>query len=356
MRSHVLPEAPRRPTSHDVAHRAGVSRTTVSLVLNGKRLERIAPATRQRVLDAAAALGYVPHAAGRSLVSGRTGTLGLVVGHARHLAVDGFLPQVLTALGEEAHAAGVRVLVDAVDDPARPDAYAQRVRAGQIDGLVVVNPRAPDPALQELAASGYPLAVIGRLPGHPELCTADHDDAAGRLIGRHLLRHGRRRVAYLGFAPAAFRASDDRRAGLRAALREGGHDLPERAVRHAAFSAESGYRAVAAWLADGFAYDALACGNDTIAFGALAALRDHGRRVPDDVAVVGVDDLPLARFALPRLTSVRTHAAEHGRRAARAVLARIDGRDPPVEPPLAPRLVVRRSCGAATPRPRKEAP
>ena len=199
----MLPEAPRRPTSHDVAHRAGVSRTTVSLVLNGKRLERIAPATRQRVLDAAAALGYVPHAAGRSLVSGRTGTLGLVVGHARHLAVDGFLPQVLTALGEEAHAAGVRVLVDAVDDPARPDAYAQRVRAGQIDGLVVVNPRAPDPALQELAASGYPLAVIGRLPGHPELCTADHDDAAGRLIGRHLLRHGRRRVAYLGFAPAA---------------------------------------------------------------------------------------------------------------------------------------------------------
>ena len=352
----MLPDPPRRPTSHDVARRAGVSRTTVSLVLNGKRLERIAPATRRRVLDAAEALGYVPHAAGRSLVSGRTGTLGLVVGHARHLAVDGFLPQVLTALGEEAHAAGVRVLVDAVDDPARPDAYAERVRAGQIDGLIVVNPREPDPALRQLATSGYPLAVIGRLPGHADLCTADHDEAIGRLTGGHLARQGRRRVAYLGFAPAAFRASDDRRAGLRAALRDAGLDLPSRAVRHAAFSAESGYRAVAAWLADGFDFDALACGNDTVAFGALAALRDHRRRVPDDVAVVGVDDLPLARFTVPRLTSVRTHAAEHGRRAARAVLARIDGRDPPAEPPLAPRLIVRRSCGASARRPTQEAP
>lgn len=355
MWSHVLPRPPRRPTSHDVARRAGVSRTTVSLVLNGKRLDRIAPVTRQRVLDAAEALGYVPHAAGRTLVSGRTGTLGLVVGHARHLAVDGFLPQVLTALGEEAHAAGFRVLIDAVDDPARPDAYRERVRAGQIDGLVVVNPREPDPALQELADSGYPLAVIGRLPGRAELCTADHDAAAGRLVGRHLVRHGRRRVAYLGFAPAAFRANADRLAGLRAELRDAGIDLPERAVRHAAFSAESGYRAVAAWLADGFPYDALACGNDTIAFGALAALRDHRRRVPAEVAVIGVDDLPLARFALPRLTSVRTHAAEHGRRAARAVLARVEGRDPPPEPPLAPRLIVRRSCGAATPT-RQEVP
>lgn len=333
-----------------MARHAGVSRTTVSLVLNGKRLDRIGPDTRRRVLDAARALGYVPHAAGRSLVSGRTATLGLVVGHARHLAVDGFLPQILTALGEEAHAAGFRVLVDAVDDPDRPDAYAERVRAGQIDGLIVVNPRDPDPALDALADSGYPLAVIGRLPDRPDLCTGDHDEDGGRTVARHLLRQGRRRIAYLGFAPPAFRAGADRLHGLRAEVRAAGSDVPDARVRHAAFSADSGYRAMSAWLADGFDADALFCGNDTVAFGALAALRDQRRSVPDDVAVVGFDDLPLARFAAPRLTTVRTHAAEHGRRAARSVLARIDGRDPPAEPPPAPRLIVRRSCGAA-PRP-----
>ena len=352
-RSHVLPadsSALRTPTSRDVARRAGVSRTTVSLVLNGKRLERIAPATRQRVLDAAEELGYVPREAGRSLASGRTRTLGLVVGQTRHLAVDGFLPQVLTALGEEAHRAGFRVLVDAVEDPHRPDVYAERVRAGHIDGLVVVNPRSDDPALEALAASGYPLAVVGRLPGHPELCTADHDLVGGRLVGRHLSRHGRRRIAYLGFAPAGFRADEERKVGLDEAMREAGLDLDVPSVRHAAFSADSGYRAMAAWLADGFPCDALFCGNDTIAFGALAALRDRSVDVPGDVAVIGFDDLPLARYAAPRLTTVRSHAAEHGRRAARSVLARLAGREAPSEPVLPPQLVVRRSCGA-TPRP-----
>lgn len=348
------PSAQRPATSRDVARRAGVSRTTVSLVLNGKRLDRIAPATRQRVLDAARHLGYVPREAGRSLASGRTRTLGLVVGHTRHLAVDGFLPQVLTALGEEAHRAGFRVLVDAVEDPHRPDVYAERVRAGQIDGLIVVNPRSDDPALEALAASGYPVAIVGRLPGHPELCTADHDDDGGRRVGRHVLRQGRRRIAYLGFAPAGFRADEERKDGLREALAEAGRSLDGDAVRHAAFSADSGYRAMASWLAEGFRYDALFCGNDTIAFGALAALRDREVRVPDDVALVGFDDLPLARYAAPRLTSVRSHAAEHGRRAARSVLARLAGQDPASEAPLAPQLVVRRSCGATARTPTPE--
>lgn len=356
---HPRSTVPRPATSHDVARLAGVSRTTVSLVLNGKRLERIGSTTRARVLEAARQLGYAPNDAARSLVSGRTRTLGLVVGHTRHLAVDGFLPQVLTALGEEAHRAGFRVLIDAVDDAERPDVYAERVRASQIDGLIVVNPRSDDAGLDSLAASGYPLAIIGRLPGHTELCTAAHDLDGGRLLGRHLVRHGRQRLAYLGFAPEGFRADADRAAGVREAAEAAGHELGHDAVRHAAFSADSGHRAMATWLADGFPYDALICGNDTIAFGALAALRDRRVSVPDDVAVVGFDDLPLARFAVPRLTTVRSHAAEHGRRATRAVLARLEGTDPPAEPPLAPQLVVRRSCGAnatATPPNRLEAP
>jgi len=350
MRSHVLPTSgtavSRRPTSRDVARIAGVSRTTVSLVLNGKRLGSIPLATRQRVLDAARTLGYVPDAAGRSLVSGRTGTLALVVGHARHLAVDGFLPQVLTALNETAHTAGYHVLVDAVDDPRRPDAYFARVRAGRVDGLVVVNPRSDDAALEALLESGFPVAVIGNVPGFEGACSACHDLHGGRLVAEHLLRLGRRRIAYLGFAPPTFRASAERLEGLRATLDASGVELSEARLRHAAFSAQSGYRETAAWLRDGVRFDALFAGNDTVAFGALAALREHGLQVPADVAVIGFDDLPLARFALPRLSSVRSHPAEHGRRAARALIAGIEGRPAPDEPPLPPRLIVRRSCGA----------
>jgi DNA-binding LacI/PurR family transcriptional regulator len=151
----------KRPTSFEVAKLAGVSRSTVSLVLNGVAKANISRATQQRVLEAACTLGYVPLVAGRTPASGRTRTLGLLICHAEHLRVDAFIPQALCGLNQVSQTYGFKVIVEAVEDPERPGAYLELVRAKQVDGLVVLNPRRDDAQLYELIREGFPLVIMG---------------------------------------------------------------------------------------------------------------------------------------------------------------------------------------------------
>lgn len=335
----------RRPTSEMVARRAGVSRSTVSVVLNGRTAIAIAPETRQRVLDAARDLGYVPSAAARQLASGRSRTIGLVIAYAENLKTDAFVPQALYSLNEAAHRRGFRVLVEALEDVTRPDAYHALVQGKQIDGLIVLNPRDDDPDLPKLIAEGYPVIVIGHAPTGPQV---DVDNVgAARAATEHLLGLGRTRVAHLPYAPLAHHSSAMRLAGWRAALESAGLDASDAWMEVADFSADNGQRAMERLLAR-VRPDALFAGNDTVAFGAMTALRKAGLRIPDDVAVVGFDDIPLAAHACPSLTTVRLPAVEMGRRAAERLIRRIEGRpDPTGADDLLPtELVVRASCGA----------
>lgn len=336
---------PRRPTSREVARRAGVSRSTVSVVLNDVTSIAIAPETRQRVLDAARELGYVPSAAARQLASGRARTIGLVISYAEHLKSDAFVPQALYSLNHAAHRRGFRVLVEALEDVTAPDAYHQLVRGKQIDGLIVLNPREDDARLPKLIADGFPVVVIGHAPAGPQV-DVDNVGAARRLT-EHLLGLGRRRVASLPYAPLAHHSSRMRLDGWRAALETAGLDAGDAWVEVADFSAESGRAATERLLAR-VRPDALVAGNDVVAFGAMTALRAAGLRIPDDVAVVGFDDIPLAAHACPPLTTVRLPAVEMGRRAAETLIRRIEGVSEPVGAgdPLATELVVRASCGA----------
>jgi LacI family transcriptional regulator len=338
----------RRPTSREVARRAGVSRSTVSVVLNDVTRIAIAPETRQRVLDAARELGYVPSAAARQLASGRARTIGLVITYAEHLRTDAFVPRALYSLNEEAHRRGFRVLVEALEDVTAGDAYQQLVRGKQIDGLIVLNPRDDDARLPKLIADGFPVVVIGHAPDAPQV---DVDNVgAARRATEHLLAAGRRRVAHLPYAPLAHHSSAMRRDGWRAALRAAGLDAGDAWVEGADFSAESGHRAMATLLRR-VRPDAVFAGNDTVAFGAMTALREAGLRIPDDVAVVGFDDIPLAAHGCPPLTTVRLPAVEMGHCAAERLILRIEGReaDAAAGDLLPTELIVRASSGATSP-------
>lgn len=336
----------RRPTSEMVARRAGVSRSTVSVVLNDRTSISIAPETRRRVLDAAHELGYVPSAAARTLASGRARTIGLVISYAENLKVDAFVPQALYSLNEAAHRRGFRVLVEALEDVTRPDAYHALVRGKQIDGLIVLNPRDDDPDLPSLIDEGYPVIVIGHAQNGPQV---DIDNvAAARSATEHLIALGRRRIAHLAYAPLAHHSSAMRLEGWRGAMSDAGLAADDRWFEVAEFSAASG-RAAMARLLDRATPDAVVAGNDVVAFGAMTALREAGHRMPEEIAIVGFDDIPLAEHTCPPLTTVRLPAVEMGRRAAERLIRRIEGRPDPagVADLLATELIVRASSGVS---------
>lgn len=340
----------RPPSSHDVARRAGVSRTTVSFVLNDVEGASISEATRKRVLDAAAELGYVPSAAARSLASGRTWTLGLVVCHAHHLTTDAVIPQALFSLNQVSRRAGFRVLVEAVEDVSRDDAYRVMVRSKQIDGLIVINPRSDDTQLPRLIARGYPVVTMGNPQGGEGYRVDIDNEPAALAAVAHLASGGHREIAHISYSEPHYRSADERQAGYRRALEQAGLPNDDGRVEYASYSAASGYAAMRRLLVRGARFSAVFCGNDTVAFGAMTALREAGRRIPEDVAVVGFDDIPMAAHAVPPLTTVVNPAVESGRRAAEMLITLVQGGTPAERQVILPSpLVVRDSCGVGTP-------
>lgn len=337
----------KRPTSFQVAQLAGVSRSTVSLVLNGVPKANISLATRQRVLQAARDLGYVPDAAGRTLASGRTNTLGLLICHAEHLRVDAFIPQAFLGLNQVSQRYGFKVIVEAVEDP-EPGAYLELVRAKQVDGLVVLNPRRGDAQLLELVREGFPLVMMGASEVPQAYTVSSRDNTlAARRATEHLIGLGHTRIAHISYGGLEYQGADERFEGYRGALTRAGLAVDPALMREGNYSAESGFSAMASLLDSGVAFTALFASNDTVALGAMAALRERGLRIPEDVAVVGYDDIPLAAYAAPPLTTIRSPALEHGRLAGEMLIGLIRGGRP--EPTLIQielELVVRASCGA----------
>ncbi len=344
----------RRVTSREVADRAGVSRTTVSMVLNDPDVPSIGEETRARVLEAAAQLGYTPNSAARVLVSGRTDTIGLVLSQPELLAIDGFVPQLVLGISQVAEQFGYRMLFETVRDPSRSGAYLELVGGKRIDGLIVVNPAVEDTGLGQLIESGFPAVLVGTLK-HPKECSVNfHTGAAVRQLIGHLSSLGHRRIAHVALSPPGPVATNARLASFRRSMKEAGLAVDEALVACGDYSAESGRLATARLLDTGKRFTALFAANDTLALGAMKALRERGLRVPQDVAVVGFDDLPFSAFTDPPLTTVRNPGVAQGQLAAQKLLALLR------HEPLAERvtfldteLVVRESCGAGLAAPRR---
>ena len=214
---------PRRPTSADVASAAGVSRTTVSFVLNGRSDVKIPAATRIRVLEAADRLDYHPHAPARQLAGGRSHVIALVLRQTpEQIAADAILAETLRGLATAARAGGFRVMVEPLA-PDGPDAtYASLLRAQHADGLVISGPRTDDPQLEALVREGFPVVLQGALPGL-DAPSVDVDNVAGaRHAVEHLVALGHRRIACITNAPLVYTAAQERLEGYRDALATAG--------------------------------------------------------------------------------------------------------------------------------------
>lgn len=315
-----------RVTSHDVARAAGVSRTTVSIVLNKSDSAVIGEETRKRVEAAAAELGYRPNSAARMLKSGVTETVGLIVTESRSLTVDGYIPLLFNGVGTALRRKGYHLLLETLSRTRGKNPYTDLVESRRIDGLLLLSPRKDDTALVELIESGFPIVLLGSI-GHPLEVSVDTPSTEGlRVAVDTIVDLGHRRIGSIPFSPPGFSAADMRLAELRGFLADHGIRIDEDAVVAGDFSAESGFRATLELLAKRPDITAIFAGNDTIALGVIGALAHLGLSVPQDISVVGFDDLPFAGFVAPPLTTVRVDAVHQGKCAAEALMLRLKGK------------------------------
>jgi DNA-binding LacI/PurR family transcriptional regulator len=339
----------RKPArSQDVAKLAGVSRTTVSFVLNDVAGVKISQETRQRVLEAARELNYYPTAAARSLASGRTRRIGLILGEGqKRLSADAFLPAFLQGVTALVHQRGYLLVLQMAEDVPSHEAYSRLLREQQVDGLILSGPRSDDPVLADLAQEHFPLILHGRLVDSSLPCV-DVDNKAGAYQAvTHLIGLGHRRIGFISNAPLFYSGTQDRFAGYAQALAE--FDIPrdEELVRSGAFLPESGRAAMEALLSLPQRPTAVFVASDVVAIGAMGAIQSAGLQIPDDMAVVGFDDIFLAAHLQPPLTTVRVPAYGLGWTAARVLLSLIEGDEDVSSVWLETELVIRESCGAS---------
>lgn len=340
--------ATNRVTSQDVADRAGVSRTTVSLVLNNVPGVQISEATRLRVLQAARELNYVPDAAAQALASRQSQIIGLIlIRTPDQIASDVFLTQTLDGLIKSVHSAGMRLLIDIIEPEKQEATYIQMIRAKRIDGIIISGPRFEDEALDILRDSNFPTVLLGQLPDSGFYSVDVDNRAAAFTAVTHLIGLGHKPIACITNAPAIYTAAVDRLNGYRQAIETAGLNYDPGLVRFGEFDSESGYQQMRSLLESGVEFSAAFVASDLVAYGAIAAIRERGLRIPDDVAIVGMDDLPVSRFLAPPLTTIRLPAIELALQAAGTLFQLLQGEQPEQRQIiLDTSLVVRSSCGA----------
>ena len=319
----------RKPTATDVAKRASVSRSAVSLVLGGRAKEaRLSHETEERVRQAAAELHYKPNASGRSLVSGRTETIGLVIRDLALLDVDPYLLPLLNGILYRARAVGYRVLVESARSDDDGDPFGDLMDSGRIDGMIVENANYGDKSLRRLIKSGKPVVVLGSQGLREEWAVAIDDRKVGRVATEHLIASGHRRIAHIAYSSSGLYAVDQRHAGYLDALEAAGLKPPANQLLYANFSMASGYQAMRKLLASKSRPDAVFASSDAVAIGALAAIQDAKLSVPGDIAVAGVDDISVSSFCRPSLTTVTSNPYETGAVAADVLIELMSGNKP----------------------------
>jgi LacI family transcriptional regulator len=321
-------------TIRDVAERADVSVASVSRVLNGAG--PVTEATRQRVLAAVEALQYVPHSGARSLSTSKTNTVGVILPD----LYGEFFSELIRGMDVAARALGYHLIVSSSHDDADEASSAIRSMRGRVDGLIVLSPH--------LGAANLASGLAGRMPvllmnggaaeaGRPSIVVDNHGGAVAAV--EHLIAIGRRRIAHIA-GPAGNLEAEARLAGYLEAMARAA--LPTMVV-DGTFTKASGQEAGAKLAGRADRPDAVFAANDNMAVGALLAFQDAGLRVPEDVAMVGFDDIPLAGLVRPALTTLRINIAETGRNALERLVRLIGSSADTACEVVQPELVVRAS-------------
>ncbi|WP_371477277.1 LacI family DNA-binding transcriptional regulator [Kitasatospora sp. NBC_00315] len=351
--SDALRTAASRPaTLEDVARVAGVSRSTVSRVINGIR--NVDPDIQETVREAIAATGYVPNSAARSLVTRRAGSIALVLSgvsaavedpdHARNrVLTDPFFGRALSGVVGALRPRGLHPLLMVADTAEARDQVVGHLKQGGADGAILVSTDAADPLPARLVEVGLPAVLFAR-PVRPipisYVDLANRDGA--RLAADHLAARGCRQVVVIG-GPSGVPAAQDRLTGFREAMAR--HGCPYVPCAEGDFTQPGGEAAMERLLAEHPQLDGVFASNDLMAQGAMFALREHGRRIPEDVPVIGFDDSSAALASRPQLTTVRQPVEDMAAELTRLLLARVEDPSRPVTSVIfEPTLIVRQSA------------
>jgi LacI family transcriptional regulator len=335
-------------TIADVAARAGVSKTTVSRVLNGRG--ELDESTAARVRSVIAELGYVPSARAVNLARGRSRVVGMLVPS----LTWPWMGEVLQGVIDTVESAGYGLLLFTCtrgEESMRQ--FATQVSSNAFDGLLVVEPEGTVDYITELHDRGLPVVMIddrGNQPLFPSVATTNRD--GGASAAQHLLSLGRQRPLVLT-GHLRFGCTGDRLDGFAEQYTAAGRPIPEERVIEGDFTFERGESAVQQLLAAGIQFDALFAHNDLSAAGALKAIREAGLQVPQDVSIVGFDDVPLASHTEPPLTTVHQPMRQMGATAARLLLEHFEGAALPMATVIPTELIVR---GSTVPAPPTEPP
>jgi LacI family transcriptional regulator len=334
-----------RATITDVASEAGVHPSTVSRVLNGHAGSTIRPATRERVLAAADILGYRPSALARSLRLQRTLTLGMLVPD----ITNPFFSSIIKGAEDAARERGYNlILCNSEDQAEREAAYLLLLRERQVDGVLIASSQMADETIEGLRADSFPFVLVNRAAQDGEdLAVVVDNHAAAVEVVAHLAALGHRRIGHIA-GPQNTTTGRDRREGYEAGVRAHGlaHE-PALVVEADAFSEDAGNRALGIMLAGPARPTAVFAANDLIAVGMLQRLRRIGVRVPDDLSIVGFNDIPLAGLLEPALTTVRVPQLAMGVAGAHLLIDRLEGRPiGEIRLTLPTELVIRASSAA----------
>jgi len=314
---------------------------TVSRVLNESG--PVGVETRRRILEVATALRYTPDSAARSLTTRRTGTIGVLLPD----LYGEFFSEVIRGIDATAQRGGYHLLVSSSHDDKGALEAAMRAMRGRVDGLVVMSPDIDAPALVANLADTTPVVLLNcDVEGTAfDALNIDNFGGASAMV-RHLISLGHERIAFIAGSERNHDAAERLR-GYRAVLQRAGLERRAEWERTGDFTEAGGYRAAAELLVEAVRPTAIFAANDSMAIGALSALRESGVRVPEDVVVVGFDDIPIARYMSPPLTTVHVAINELGERATRMLLQAVEEKNVQVkvQETLPTTLVIRQSCG-----------
>ncbi|MEU8383216.1 LacI family DNA-binding transcriptional regulator [Streptosporangium sp. NPDC048865] len=311
----------RRPTLEAVAALAGVGRGTVSRVINGS--PKVSEKARDAVLRAIQELGYVPNRAARALVTRRTDTVALVVSESELRVFDEpYFAGTIRGIGSALSETGLQLILAMAQSEQEHERLEHYLTGQHVDGVLLISLHGADPLPGRLEAMGVPTVIGGRPVGLTPYSYVDVDNRAGaRQAVKYLLGRGRRRIATIA-GPQDMGVGVDRLAGYRDALLATG---VSEMVTYGDFSEESGMAGMRRLLADNPGLDAVFTASDPMALGAMRVLREEGRSIPGDVAVIGFDDSPAGAHSSPALTSVHQPTESMGRQMAHLLVARING-------------------------------